>query len=68
MEWPAPGTRSTEHWRVGRDHQVFGGGERSVGMCVSVTYWGSGRIRWVRLRHHDGTEKSYAPSQVHVLP
>ncbi len=78
-----PGVPTEDHWRVGRDHQVLnwtpfppmvrmGHGNvnrrpHSVGRCISVTPWGSNRIRWVRLRHMDGSEKSYAPSELQVL-
>lgn len=68
---------------MGRDHSIIGWSPipelirmrrpsksepGSVGRCISVTPWGNGRIRWVRLRFADGTEKSYAPTHVQALP
>ncbi len=55
-----PGTRTINHPFVGRRFRLFA--SRLEGTCVSVTPWGNDRIRWVRLRHDDGTEKSYGPS------
>lgn len=65
-----PGVRTKAHWRVGRQHMVMGAERRrkrrviGLGRCVSVTPWGAGRIRWVRLRFPDGTEKSFAPFEL----
>lgn len=65
------GQRTTSHWRVGSRHYVFGtqpgADPHSVGVCVSVTPWGKDKIRWVRLRFEDGTERSYAPSHLQVV-
>jgi hypothetical protein len=62
-----PGVRTTNHWRVYRYHRVRGA-DGPTGLCVSVTPWGNDQVRWVRLRFADGTEKSYAPSHLTVLP
>lgn len=55
-----PGVPTTAHWRVGLRHYVLV--EKKFGVCVSVTPWGRDKIRWVRLRLEDGTEKSFPPS------
>jgi hypothetical protein len=60
----AKGIPTTEHHMVGGTFQILGRGPYQRGVCISVTYWGSGRVRWARLRHRDGTERSYAPSQL----
>lgn len=66
-----PGTRTADHWRVGRRFRVLFDGFTEtgpvVGECVSVTPWGNDQVRWVRLRLADGSEKSFAPSHLHLL-
>lgn len=70
---PAPGSSSTDHWRVGLRHRVMDA--RAVrdpqgaleGVCQAVTYWGNGRVRWVRLAFTDGTVRSYSPTHVRAL-
>ena len=61
----APGSRSLNHWRVGRRHRISG--TERFGMCTSVTAWGSNRIRWVRLALDDGTDRSFAPRELEVV-
>lgn len=61
---PAPGERTTRSWHVGRKFRLWGKEDSPVGVCISVTPWGNDRIRWVRLRFEDGTERSYAPSHL----
>jgi hypothetical protein len=62
-----PGTRTTDHWRVGKQHRVlWNPDDQRMGVCVSVTYWGSKQVRWVRLLFEDGTEKSYSPRELRV--
>ena len=51
------------HPYVGRMFVAANAPDR-VGRCVSVTPWGNDRIRWLRLRFHDGTQKSFAPSHL----
>lgn len=62
------GIPTMDHWRVGRIFRVLRAptdvDPHLVGQCVSVTPWGGGRIRWVRLRFADGTEKSYSPGEL----
>lgn len=58
-------TRITDDWRVGLRFAVIG--TPIVGQCVSVTPWGNGRIRWVRLMLPSGDEKSYAPSHLRLV-
>lgn len=66
-----PKKSTLNHWRVGRRHEVRDAQDTyrrgAGGMCVSVTLWGRGRVRWVRLALDDGTEKSYAPSALRVV-
>lgn len=63
-----PGTRTTDHWRVGLAHVVVDPADGLSGVCVSVTPWGNDRVRWVRLRLPDNTERSYSPAQLAVAP
>ena len=70
-----PGKRTTRHWMVGRRFAVSGytalppslAPLPPIGECVSVTPWGNDRIRWIRLRFEDGTQKSYAPTHLILL-
>jgi hypothetical protein len=54
-------------WRVGRRFRVLYSDPALEGECVSVTHWGKGKVRWVRLRLEDGSEKSYAPSHLALV-
>lgn len=58
------GERTTDDWRVGRAFDVLPLRLGLHGVCISVTPWGNDQVRWVRLRHPDGTETSYAPSHL----
>lgn len=60
-----PGARTRDHWFVGHRWRLKGSDR--TGVCVSVTPWGSNRIRWVRLRFSSGAEKSYAPSHLRLI-
>lgn len=59
-----PGVPTTDHHLVGERFVVVGGDQ--VGEAVSVTPWGGSRVRWIRLRFGDGSEKSYAPSHLRI--
>ena len=64
MESARRGVPTTLDVRVGRRYRILYSDPVLEGECVSVTYWGRGKVRWIRLRLEDGSEKSYAPSHV----
>jgi hypothetical protein len=66
MEGVQRGVPTKLDWRVGRRYRVLEDPARE-GLCVSVTYWGNARVRWVRLLLDDGSEKSFAPSHIALV-